>query len=722
MQEEILITADDQSRDGRDSLAICGQGLQQTIKELTQQRKTIEARWVEDLQQYKGIYPTGTKFPDGGSQVFVNITREKTDNGEAQLVDMLFPSDDKNYGISPTPDPELANAVDNKEQVVNHEGQPMQFADDKTPFTEGDKATAMMEQAEEAAQNMEREIDDQLVECDYNAQARKAIHYAALLGTGVLCGPEVEMREQTAWAKDPQTGKYTAVYTQDKRPIVRHVPTWDFFPSMAASRVGECNELFERSYMSKKVLRDMRRIPGIIKENLRILLEETDPKSTQNYSEHVSKLREMSGIISMIDDKRYEVWRYRGPIERDVLISAGVISPDDTEAKKEYDGIIIFCGTQILKAAINPMETEVWPYSVFCWNYDDNCIFGTGIPYATRQPQAVINTSWRLLLDNATRSAGPQIVLDKRLTPADGVYAVTPWKFWEKKDPSLKLDDAFKIFDFKSYQTELANIYTLAKAQMDEESGVPAIQQGQQGQVTQTLGGMSMLMNASSAHRRNQVKHWDDDVTVPIIKRFYDWNMQFNPDDSIKGDLQVYARGTSALLMKEQQAQTLVNMLDKYGGHPVFSKFFKTQGLDAFRKAVQALHVSPDEILKTKEQYESELKQEQDAAQQQQEQGQQEDPRVTAEKLRSQNRMAETEKENEMHREDNQVQHDIAIIRRDTEIAKLSGHERIQYEAMAAKERDNDKSRDLDMSKFKTEVQIKQAEGIDANRGLGGDQ
>ena len=82
----------------------------------------------------------------------------------------------------------------------------------------------------------------------------------------------------------------------------------------------------------------------------------------------MSALREMSGIVSMLEDNRYEVWRYRGPIERDVLIGAGVVKADDESVPSEVDGIIIFCGDQVLKAAINPMETEEWPYSVFCWN------------------------------------------------------------------------------------------------------------------------------------------------------------------------------------------------------------------------------------------------------------------------------------------------------------------------------------------------------------------
>lgn len=719
MAEEIQIGSAENTAGHGDLLQSFGIGMQQKIKKLCTERLEIERRWVEDMRQYLGQYSAEQlkNMPDGGSRVFVNLTRTKTDKGEAQLVDMLFPAEDKNYGISPTPNPDLAAQADNKQQVYGKDGAPMQFADDKTPFTEGDAAKVQMEQAEDAAKAMEREIDDQLVECEYGHQSRKTIHYAALLGTGILCAPEVEQREQSSWAKDPQTGEYVGVFKLDKRPIARHVPTWDFFPDLSATTINECAFVFERSYMSRKSVRNMRRIPGVVKENLDKLLEDNKGggKATQNFSEHVSALREMSGIVSMLEDNRYEVWRYRGPIERDVLISAGVVHADDKSVPSEVDGIIIFCGDQVLKAAINPMETEEWPYSVFCWNKDDNCIFGTGIPYAMRQSQAVINTAWRLMLDNATKSAGPQVVVDKRIKPVNNVFQIEPFKLWEKTDPQLKVNEAFQVFSFPSMQNEIANIYNLAKQMIDEETGLPAIAQGEQGQVTPTLGGMSMLMNAATTVRRNQVKHWDDDITVPIIKRFYDWNMQFNPKQEIKGDMRVNARGTSALLVKEQQSQALFAVLDKYAGHPILAQFLKDQGLDAFRKAIQSLHINPDDIVIDTETYKTNLQQ---AQEQQAQQGQQQDPRVMAAQVLAESKQKQLEAESQIHDKTNQANLQIASMNYRTQMMKLAQDEKISIAELQADLQKAGWDLDLKKSMFTTEVQLKQQAGKTANYGL----
>jgi hypothetical protein len=717
MTDEINLLTDEADGGLGDPLEVFVSGLNKTLDAVVMQRADKEQEWLKNLRQYKGVYPPNFEFPEGGSKVFTNITKPKTKAGAAQLIDMLFPADDRNYGILPTPDPELADAVDNKEQVVNHQGQPMQFADTKEPFTKGDAAKVAMERADEAAKNMLRVIDDQLVECHYNGESRKAIYSAAILGTGVLCGPEVEFNEVRAYKKNPQTGVFDLVFTPNKKPIVRFVPLWDFFPDMAAASIQECNYVFERSYMSKKTLKDLRRVPNIHKENLKKLLKDVDPKQTQRISSHVSELRELSGIVSMVEDSRYEVWRYRGPIKTDVLIATGALKEEDREKlDAEYDGILIFCGGFALKAAVNPMETEDWPYSVFCWEYDDHCIFGTGIPHDAEQQQSVINTAVRLMLDNATRSAGPQIVINRKLAPQNGSHVITPWKIWESTDANMKVSEAFQIFNFSSHQTEIANIYNLAKAQIDETTGLPMIQQGEQGQITPTVGGMSMLMNASTTVRRSQVKQWDDFITVPIITRLYDWNMQYNPDESIKGDLKVYARGTSALLVKEQQAQTLITFLDKYAGHPVLSQFLKNQGLDAIRKAFEALHINPDDVLKTMEEYETELVKAQEAAQN----GEQEPeyPRIVAERMRGENRLKEIQEEHAMRVEDNRLQYAIAEMKMNTEAMRIASAEKISFSTVMARLKESGMKLDLDASKFKTELQVKQSLGKTGNFGM----
>jgi hypothetical protein len=155
----------------------------------------------------------------------------------------------------------------------------------------------------------------------------------------------------------------------------------------------------------------------------------------------------------------------------------------------------------------------------------------------------------------------------------------------------------------------------------DAETALPMLAQGEKGTAPDTVGGMSILMNAANVVLRRIIKNFDDNVTKPLITRFYDWNMQFSKKTEIKGDFQIDARGTTALLVKELQSQALMNLMG-FANHPVFGAMGKWE--NAFRKTVESLRVSPDEFVKTDEEIKQEAKQKVP----------QEDIRVTIEKLR----------------------------------------------------------------------------------------
>ena len=74
------------------------------------QKQPLEQRWLEDLRQLHGQYEATVQQDlreSGKSQLYVNVTRPKTNAAAARLNDMLFPTDDKNWAIEPTPVPEL---------------------------------------------------------------------------------------------------------------------------------------------------------------------------------------------------------------------------------------------------------------------------------------------------------------------------------------------------------------------------------------------------------------------------------------------------------------------------------------------------------------------------------------------------------------------------------------------------------------------------------------
>ena len=601
-----------------ESLQVFGSRLSKLASETSAKRTLIEERWLADYRQYHGKYDEATQraldADQSGSKVFVNITRNKTSAAEARLQDMLFPTDDRNWAIRPTPIPSLADAKPGEQMVID--GQQV----DKKAL-----AAEIQKDAKTKAEAMQLQIDDQLKEAKYQVSARDGIHDACMLGTAILKGPIVVGRTHRSW-KQVEGG--TVLETDEAlEPTVERVDPWDFYPDMTARTLEEAEYIFERHRMNKKQLRDFAKLPGVLLEQLREVMRDGGDSSTQS-KDYTDDIRAITGVNTVASGSRYEMWEYHGPIDKDELSAAGVDIEDDDDPLIDYDGVVFFIGNTVVRVVMNPMDTGEHPYSVFNWEKDDATIFGFGVPYLMRNPQKVINATWRMMLDNGGMSVADQIVVNKEIVkPADGNWQMAPKKLWLLTDKTRGVNDAFGSFSTQSHQVELANMFSMARQLADEETNMPLIAQGEQsGNITKTSSGMAMLMNSANIVLRRAVKNWDDDITGTMIPRFYDWNMQFSDRQDIKGDYTIDARGSSALLVREKQQESLMIYANMSGGNPNLAIRRDWAGLD--KRIAQALEVPYDELTLTDE----EIKE----LQKQQAENQPKDPQIVRAELQAQ--------------------------------------------------------------------------------------
>jgi hypothetical protein len=136
-----------------------------------------------------------------------------------------------------------------------------------------------------------------------------------------------------------------------------------------------------------------------------------------------------------------------------------------------------------------------------------------------------------------------------------------------------------------------------------------------------------MLQNAANTVLRRLVKEIDDNITDPHITRYYDWNMQHNENEEIKGDYQVDARGSSVLLVRDGQRQILMQ-IGQFVLHPMLGRFHKRSGYDWLRSLYESNHVDSEGILIDDTEVEGVLKQMAEEAAKAQENPQ--DPRIAA--------------------------------------------------------------------------------------------
>ena len=664
----------------RERLNVLGISLQRQADEQVSLKNAIENRWLEDLQQYAGQYDEATLAAiktRKGSQVYVNITRHKANAAEARLADMLFPTDDKNWGIQPTPVPKLVKMKREGGIAQTQQGQQVDVAQE---------ADRIMRQAQEASKLMESEIEDQLIECEYSSEARDVIHDAVVIGTGILKGPVVEGRSVKQWIRSEGGDQHLSV-AQQLSPCARRVSPWDFFPDMTATRLAESEFIFERHYFTKNELADIAQISGFDKEAIRELIADDQGKRRASANSYLGKLRTINGYTSDVsNDNRYEVWEYYGPISEEDLDAAEV--PYDKESLYDLTGTIWFCENKVIKVSLNPMDTAELPYSTFCFEEDDTSIFGNGVPFLMRNAQAVINSSWRMIMDNAGLSSGPQIVVNRMLIePADGDWTLTPRKLWYLKDKTRSVHEAFGSYEVNSHQAELANIFQVAKQLADEETSVPLIAQGENGNQAQTASGMSMLMNNANIVLRRSVKVWDDNVTRPMMKRFYDWNMQFNSKEEIKGDFKVDARGSSALMARELQMQNMAGLM-QISQSPAFAPITKFP--EMYRMALRQMQIPVNDVVMN----DDEIAQ---AQQQAAQQGQQPEDPVAMGKLQL---------EQQKFQADMQFKQ-VDVQNKQRQLAVEEMRAKLQYEADMAKIAN---AKDMTMEQLASQMGLKQME------------
>jgi hypothetical protein len=696
-----------------------------------QKRQTIEQRWLEDLRQYHGKYEASIakSLEDAKrSTLFINLTRTKTNAMEARLSDMLFPTDEKNWGIGPTPVPELTIAAEQAAKkaaaasvrVAANPEDPQSIQGAAVAEQELALVKERMEEARKRARFMEEEIDDHLRECDYSAEGRRIIRDGCRIGTGVLKGPFTDGRARRSWQKPPPpkpgldgepapvSNVYELKFAERERPTFKRVDPWSYFPDPNVKDVEDGEGDFERHLLNKKQLRKLARRPGFDKGAISRLIALGPKEGPPSY---VADLRTITGEGSDLMKDVYQVWEYTGPITGEELVWLSYVTGGqpmlddfgDVDPLDEVQIIAWFCQGELLKLGPHTLDSCDTLYSVFNLEEDETSPFGFGVPYIMRDPQKALAASWRSVMDNMGLSSGPQIVINEEvIEPADGQWVLTPRKVWKRKATASPDKKPFEVFNIESHLDELLAVIEVCRKNIDEETALPMLAQGDQGtQVTKTMGGMSILMNSVNVVFRRIVKHWDDRITIPSLQRIYDWLMQFSTKEHIKGDYQVDARGTSVLLVREMQSTNLMMFLQAFGTHPNLAKYLKKEGLQGLRRLAQVMMIPQDELVKTDDEIA-----EDDATRAKQ-------PPVIPPEI--QKMLADLNK----NKDSNEARKEIALIERDTEMMKLSGQMNVSLDTVRAMLMKTDKELASKERIFAAEAALEAAQPQD-DKGSGG--
>jgi hypothetical protein len=121
-----------------------------------------------------------------------------------------------------------------------------------------------------------------------------------------------------------------------------------------------------------------------------------------------------------------------------------------------------------------------------------------------------------------------------------------------------------------------------------------------------TATGLSMLLGNASKGIKFVLSNLDTYIIEPSIRDLYEFNMLYDPDESIKADLKIVARGTLSLVEKEHQQAQRVEFLQTIATSPMYQEIIGKKGAaNLLREVVKVLNMPADDIVPSEEEIEA---------------------------------------------------------------------------------------------------------------------
>ena len=626
-EETQALTLDEKTKDAELSSLIAF--IKERYSRSKDWRRFDEERWLQSYRNYRGIYGSDVQFTEAErSRVFIKTTKTKVLAAYGQITDVLFARQKFPLSIEPTRLPEgVSEAVhfdpmekgapeDSPEQEPES---PYGYPGDGQDFEPGETLTSLQEKklklgpleeklseieglkegegltpsaitfhpAMVAAKKMEKKIMDQLEESGASKHLRSSTFECALFGTAILKGPFAIDKEYAKWSDD---GTYSPIIKTV--PQVKHVSCWDLYPDPDASNMDDATYVIERHKYSKAQLRELKDRPFFRKEAIERCIEMGEVYSSEYWE------KDLKDYYLNDHPERYEILEYWGLLDTKLAKEFGIDLPKELKKVDQIQVNCWTCNNFILRLVINPFKPASIPYYAVPYELNPYSFFGIGLAENMDDTQTLMNGFMRMAVDNAVLSGNLLIEVDEtNLVPGQDLQ-VYPGKVFRRQGGAP--GQAIFGTKFPNVSNENLQLFDKARQLSDEATGLPSFAHGQTGVVGtgRTAAGISMLMGAAAGSIKTVVKNFDDYLLRPLGEAFFSFNMQFDFDADIKGDLEIKARGTESLMANEVRSQRLLQFLQVVA-NPALAPFAKFTSI--IREIANSMGLDPDKVCNTPE-------------------------------------------------------------------------------------------------------------------------
>lgn len=583
-----------------------------------QAKKPIENIMLKGLRQRNGEYEADKLNQikqQGGSDIYMMITEVKCRAAESWLRDILLETGTPPWDLQSTPIPELepgqlaeiersfaADVV----TIIEREGQapdPARMAELREMVAQ-EYRFKLLQAADNRARGMKTKISDQFAQGGWGESFNDFITDLVTYPCAFIKGPIVRRQRKLSYAKD-EMGNTTVEADEIIAPEFERVDPFRMYPEPGITNIND-GYLFEHHPLSRTELADLIGVPGYDDDAIREVLDYGNGDSWISEDVELAKDEEERKFHAF--DRPTEIYdavEFWGKVSGKMLVEWGLTEEEVPDQAREYDANVWMVGNYVIKAVLNYDPLGEKPYAKTSFIKHPGAFWGKGIPEIIEDLQGVCNAAARALVNNMGISSGPQVEVNlERIPPNEDITQMHPWKIWQvTNDPLGSSSPAVRFNQPADNANTLMSVYERFSKLADDHSGIPSYVYGDLNVkgAGRTASGLSMLMGSAGKGIRQVVMHIDSDIIKPVVHRQFVYNMRYDEDESIKGDVEILPKGAVNLAVKETVNLRRIEFLNATA-NPVDMEIVGKEGRSSIlREVAKSLQMPVDEIIPTRE-------------------------------------------------------------------------------------------------------------------------
>lgn len=564
---------------------------------------------------------------------------------EAMLFNIISQSGDKPYSLSPSPKPDVPKSVTKKamEQIAaeimqffKSRGGAFQTQEEEQMFylaiiartneLMGELSRREAEWARERCARMDDKIHDQMVEGNYMDEFARFVRFFSTYGTAAM----VFTPRVVPVAKCREKGSLDALqYTMEYKriPVFEAVNPWDCYPAPNAKSIDDgplcirvrytANTLYQYAEADEKSTADE---DGWQRDTVRALLNRYPQGGVrlaqETYDLERRKL-EKDSLTSLGKDCTLEGVRRFASVRGSELVAAGIDKTPTGEMIVQHkyymtdvtviDDYVVCCSViddrmpfPVVKASLYEVPDSWW---------------GESLADILCSCQSMQNNALKNLTVNGAIASNPIFVCSNtdRAVSLDGTPAlqVRGGKIIGfKKDASGNTGSPFSMLQVADLSAQMIAQMEKAQSFANDYCGIPLHALGSSQNLSsgaaRTVGGMSMLQESALRTVNMSVIVLGNDVIVPCVQLLNVFNLIYDKDTSIKGDVFVAPSGLMGRILREAESQKRLQLFNALGGAQMVAPALTVENFfELLRPELEAVGgVNPDKVIPSKERME----------------------------------------------------------------------------------------------------------------------